>query len=190
MVAGTTQSPQRSFVQPSSPYINSYHRCVQDKSRGAHLYNLFSQCLWSCREHLLHINMLKLRAWLSGSQSVLPQVQKAVTYVAIDNTYVIFAQTERSSLVSIKQWVQTLGLLYPIQHLSNCLMCREHNKIADQLSRDSSQMYEWSLKESVIQNIFSHWHKSIHHPIQYEMPLLLLKSGFRKSIIDTRLFPW
>lgn len=140
----------------------------------------------------MHVNTLELTVIHLALKAFLPQVQNAVVQMVMDMSAMYYLNKQegaqlfqlRNKAIKLLVWC-ILYNMYPIALQA----VAEYNEIVEQLSRDSSQMYEWSLKESVIQNIFSHWHKSIHHPIQYEMPLLLLKSGFRKSIIDTRLFP-
>lgn len=157
MLAETTECPQRRLVQPSSSYVKSYYRWVYDRLRSIslqpiHLRFLELQKIPSACKHV------RADSDPSGSESISSpgaECSSSNGYGHVSN--VLFEQTGRSSIVSTaKQGNKTFGLVYPIQHVPNCLAGSSRIQWDCGTTEQGFLTDVWmASKDSVIQNIFS-----------------------------------
>ena len=128
---------------------------------GANIQNQIAQGFWSITEKQLHINCLELKAVYLAVQKFLPMLKNQKVLVRSDNTTVVQYINKQGGTHSPQLCYQTWDLWnYAIQHkieLKAAHIAGKLNVLPDHLSRLKIRPTEWTLKDSVVEQIFSIW---------------------------------
>lgn len=117
---------------------------------GARIWQVTFRAHWALQEQSLHINVLELRAIHLALRLFLPHIKDSMVQVATDNMAAIYYVNKQGAhsfqlcakIVRLCDWC-ILCYIYPAAlHLAG-----EASVLVDHLSRHSSQIHKWSLKD-------------------------------------------
>lgn len=130
---------------------------------GGVMNNQFVQGTWTEQENKLHINCLELEAVLLTVKNFLPQLRNQNLLIRSDNTTVCqFLNKEggtRSPQLCYKTWELLKLAIRNNIRLKAAHIAGKLNVLPDQLSRIVIRPTEWTLKDSVLNQIFNQWGK-------------------------------
>ncbi|VDH94104.1 Hypothetical predicted protein [Mytilus galloprovincialis] len=125
---------------------------------GGHMDSQIVQGTWSEIQKTQHINCLELEAVLKTIQHFLPQLKGKNVLLRCDNSTVVQYINKQGGTKSIQLCQKTWDLLkLLIEHKSQIKAAHKAGKanvLADLLSRKKIRHTEWSLQETVAQQIF------------------------------------
>lgn len=125
---------------------------------GGHLDGYKVQGLWSTSQQNLHINRLEMLAVLNACRTFLSRIQGKVVLLRTDNVSVVqyvnnLGGTKSAALCALVtkllDWCQQHNIQMLAEHLPGV-----SNVLADSLSRRIMAQTEWSLKQSVANQLF------------------------------------
>ncbi|VDI82662.1 Hypothetical predicted protein [Mytilus galloprovincialis] len=125
---------------------------------GGHMDSQIVQGTWSDIQKTQHINCLELEAVLKTIQHFLPQLKGKNVLLRCDNSTVVQYINKQGGTKSIQLCQKTWDLLkLLIEHkiqIKAAHIAGKANVLADLLSRTKIRHTEWSLQETVAQQIF------------------------------------
>ena len=131
------------------------------KGWGGHVENQVVQGLWTETDKQNHINNLELEAVFRTVNHFLPLLKNKQVLIRSDNTTVVQYINKQGGTHSLqlckKTWDLWMLALENRMFLLAAHLAGINNVLADQLSRVSIKMTEWSLKNAVVQQIFHLW---------------------------------